>query len=90
MRPVDETAETLEADATPLNEEEEAPQASYATQMPANTPTHRRLQAIAGAGVPYVFMTFVEETEQVTLDFWGVQPDELAHALTAVAQAVTR
>jgi hypothetical protein len=90
MTPTDETPETIEADYA-LSEEEEAPPLpdSFAQEMPANNPTHRRLRAIAGAGVPYVLLTFVEDTEQVSLDFWGVDVELLPELLVSVAAAVT-
>jgi hypothetical protein len=68
----------------PLKEEEDV--VPYHSEPRAqNDPTHRRLRAIAGIK-PYVFLTFDDETNRVSLDFWGIPAENLSLLLTTVAQ----
>lgn len=72
-----------------IAEEEEAPPLpdSAPTSAPLNSPTHRRLSAMAGAGNAYVFLVFPPDGAQVGIDFFGIQPEELSAALAKVSAA---
>lgn len=74
----------------PLQEEQDAPALTSAPrQVASNDPTHRRLRAIAGAGVPYVFITF--PGAEATLDFSGIESAELlAGVLRETAEAISK
>lgn len=89
MSPVDETAETIEADYA-LNEEEDVRPLpdSYPSEVPLNNPTHRRLRAMAGPGNAYLFLVIPDGGQNVSLDFWGILPEDLPEALRTVATAV--
>lgn len=68
-----------------LTEEEDVP--AYPRETSPNTPTHRRLRAMAGAGNAYVFIV-IPESQDVSVDFQGIDPADLAEALRVVADAV--
>lgn len=66
-----------------LDEEAEAPRLEAGDfVVPRTDPTHRRLRAIAGADVPYLFITI---GEQVGVDFQGVHPENIAELLRSLA-----
>lgn len=77
-----------EAEMFALDEEAEAPQLDHADfVVPRTDPTHRRLRAIAGAGVPYVFVTI---GKQVGVDFQGVLPENVPALLRELADVIEK
>jgi hypothetical protein len=73
---------------TPLVETEDAPQLDVEglTAVPETDPTTRRLKALAGPGVPYVFVTLDEDGTGI--DFGGLFPHELGGVLRELADHV--
>lgn len=70
---------------TPLDEESEAPRLEAFPK--GKDPVHRRLQAIAGAGSAYVFAVIPEQGD-MSIDFSGFYPEDLASALRQIAVSV--
>lgn len=76
----DENAATLA-----LDEEGEAPQLQSFRK--GKDPTHRRLQAIAGAGAAYIFAAMPEGAD-MSIDFSGFYPQDLPAALREIASII--